>query len=99
MTCYIPAAERTYTYPKLHLHGGMNRNGLHYTFVGEQRNEYIDTNRYVCSSVACGDGLLTLEEIASLCGFEAYFEEYVPVFLAGKNVYRTIDFKREGVKN
>jgi len=46
---------------------------------------------------ACGDGLLTVEETLILCGFEGFHEEYVPVFLAGKNVYRTLIFQ-EGVK-
>lgn len=32
--------------------------------------------------------MLAIEEILSLCGLAGFFEEYVPVFLAGKNVYR-----------
>ena len=38
---------------------------------------------------ACGDGVLAVEEILSLYGLAGFFSEYVPVFLAGKNVYRT----------
>lgn len=37
---------------------------------------------------ACGDGLFAVEETLSLCGLTGFFREYVPVFLAGKNVYR-----------
>jgi hypothetical protein len=33
--------------------------------------------------------VLAVEEIAILRGLAGFFEEYVPVFLAGKNVYRT----------
>lgn len=45
----------------------------------------------VCSNkdaVACGDGCLAFEETLILCRLEDCFERYVPVFLAGKNVYR-----------
>lgn len=37
---------------------------------------------------ACGDSLLAVEETLSLCGLAGFFEDYAPVFLAGKNVYR-----------
>lgn len=43
---------------------------------------------YVSEYVPRGDRLLAIEEILSLCGLAGFFEEYVPVFLAGKNVYR-----------
>lgn len=36
----------------------------------------------------CGDSLLAVEETLSLCGLAGFFEDYAPVFLAGKNVYR-----------
>ena len=54
-----------------------------------------------CSSEsydACGNRLLAIAKSLSLSGFQGFFREYVPVFLAGKNVYRTQNFKR-GVKN
>jgi|GEM_PF-4002380 hypothetical protein len=47
---------------------------------------------------ACGDGLLAKQESLILCEVEGIFRKYVPVFLAGKKVYKTLDFKR-GVKN
>ena len=37
---------------------------------------------------ACGDCLLAIEKTLILCGFQGFFREYAPVFLAGKNVYR-----------
>lgn len=37
---------------------------------------------------ACGDGGLAFEETLILCRLADCFERYVPVFLAGKNVYR-----------
>jgi hypothetical protein len=36
-----------------------------------------------------GDCVLAIEETLILCGFAGFFEEYVPVFLERKNVYRT----------
>ena len=47
---------------------------------------------YLCSTkkyATRGDGLLAITQSPSLSGFQGFFEEYVPVFLAGKNVYRT----------
>ena len=38
--------------------------------------------------------MLAIAQSPSLSGFKGFFEEYVPVFLAGKNVYRTQIFKR-----
>lgn len=38
----------------------------------------------------CGNRLLAIKETLILCGLAGFFEEYVPVFLAGKNVYRTL---------
>jgi hypothetical protein len=32
--------------------------------------------------------LLTVEETLILCGLAGFFAKYVPVFLAGKNVYK-----------
>ena len=52
----------------------------------------------VWRKVACGDSLLVVEESPSLSGLAGFFRKYVPVFLAGKNGYRTQNFKR-GVKN
>lgn len=46
---------------------------------------------------ACGDSLFTVEETLILCGLSGFFEDYVPVFLAGKNVYRTRNFKRGAI--
>lgn len=43
---------------------------------------------YVCRKHACGDSLFAFEETLILCGLAGFFERYVPVFLAGKNVYR-----------
>ena len=43
---------------------------------------------------ACGGCLLAIEETLILCGLAGFFEEYVPVFLADKNVYRTWQLKR-----
>ena len=37
---------------------------------------------------ACGDGLPAIAQIPSLSGVQGFFDKYVPVFLAGKNVYR-----------
>lgn len=45
---------------------------------------HIYRNPY-CFFVPCGDGLFTLKEMTSLNGGEGFFEEYIPVFLAGKN--------------
>ena len=38
--------------------------------------------------------MLAVEETLILCGLAGFFEEYVPVFLAGENVYRKKKFKR-----
>lgn len=38
--------------------------------------------------------MLAVEETLSLCGLAGFFEEYVPVYLVGKNVYRVKKFKR-----
>ena len=38
--------------------------------------------------------MLAVEESLILCWLADFFEEYVPVFLAGKNVYRIKKFKR-----
>lgn len=35
---------------------------------------------------ACRDSMSSVEETLSLCGLTGFFREYVPVFLAGKNV-------------
>ena len=43
---------------------------------------------YVCRKQACGDGMFAVEETLILCGLAGFFEDYVPVFLTGKNVYR-----------
>lgn len=43
-----------------------------------------------CGSDTCGNRLLAIKETLILCGLAGFFEEYVPVFLAGKNVYRTL---------
>ena len=37
---------------------------------------------------ACGDGMSAVEETLILCGLAGFFEDYVPVFLAEKNVDR-----------
>lgn len=42
--------------------------------------------------------MLAQSKTLILYGLAGFFEEYVPVFLAGKNVYKTQNFKR-GVKN
>ena len=42
----------------------------------------------------CGGCLLAIEQTLILCGLAGFFEEYVPVFLADKNVYRTWQLKR-----
>ena len=42
----------------------------------------------ILSDGSCGDGLFAVEETLILCGLAGFFEGYVPVFLAGKNVYR-----------
>lgn len=34
--------------------------------------------------------MLAVKEILILCGLAGFFEEYVPVFLAGENVYRNL---------
>lgn len=44
--------------------------------------------RPVSEDEPCGDGLLAVEETLILCGLAGFFEDYVPVFLAGKNVDR-----------
>ena len=49
---------------------------------------------YVSEYLSCGDCLFAIEETLSLCGLTGFFEEYEPVFLAGKNVYRIKKFKR-----
>lgn len=52
-----------------------------------------DTTEELYSSSApdtCGNRLLAIKETLILCGLAGFFEEYVPVFLAGKNVYRTL---------
>ena len=49
---------------------------------------------YVPGDGACGDGMFVIEETLSLCGLTGFFEEYEPVFLAGKNAYRIKKFKR-----
>lgn len=36
----------------------------------------------------CGDCLFAVEETLILCGLAGFFEDYVPVFLIGKNVDR-----------
>ena len=38
--------------------------------------------------------MLAVEETLSLCGLAGFYSKYVPVFLAGKNVYRIKKFKR-----
>ena len=38
--------------------------------------------------------MLAIAQSPSLSGFKGFFEEYVLVFLEGKNVYRTQIFKR-----
>ena len=38
---------------------------------------------YVSRDLSCGDGMLAVEETLILCGLAGFFEEYVPVFLAG----------------
>lgn len=38
--------------------------------------------------------MLAIEETLILRGLAGFFGEYVPVFLAGKNVYRLKKFKR-----
>lgn len=43
---------------------------------------------YVSEYGACGDGLFAVEETLILCGLAGFFEDYVPVFLTGKNVDR-----------
>ena len=47
------------------------------------------TGGYVSVDGACGECLLAIEETLILCGLAGFFEEYVPVFLAEKNVYKT----------
>ena len=44
---------------------------------------------YVPEYLSCGDRLLAVEETLSLCGLAGFFKDYVPVFLARRNVYRT----------
>ena len=44
--------------------------------------------RSVSEDKSCGDGLPAVEETLILCGLAGFFEDYVPVFLAGKNVDR-----------
>ena len=41
-----------------------------------------------CSDDTCGERGLDVEETLILCGLAGFFEDYVPVFLAGKNVDR-----------
>lgn len=73
---------------------------------GQEHDEELcssssDTIEELYSSSApdtCGNRLLAIAKSLSLSGFQGFFREYVPVFLAGKNVYRTQNFKR-GVKN
>ena len=38
--------------------------------------------------------MLAIAQSPSLSGFQGFFCEYVPVFLAGENVYKTLNFKR-----
>lgn len=38
--------------------------------------------------------MLVIKESLILCGLAGFFGKYVPVFLAGKNVYKTLKFKR-----
>lgn len=42
----------------------------------------------------CGNRLLAVKETLSLCGLAGIFEEYVPVSLARKNVYKLKKIKR-----
>ena len=51
---------------------------------------------YVSEYLPCWDGLLAVEETLILCGLEGIFEEYVPVLLAGENVYRTLILQEGG---
>lgn len=43
---------------------------------------------FICKYCTRGDCVLAIAQSPSLSGFQGYFEEYVPVFLEGKNVYR-----------
>ena len=43
---------------------------------------------YVSEYLSCGDGMLAVKETLISCGLAGFLEEYVPVFLAGENVYR-----------
>ena len=38
--------------------------------------------------------MLAVEETLILCGLTGFFKDYVPVFLAGKIVYKIEKFKR-----
>lgn len=44
--------------------------------------------RSVSEDKPCGDGMPAVEETLILYGLAGFFEDYVPVFLAGKNVDR-----------
>ena len=47
-----------------------------------------DRKNGVSTDTACGDGMFAVEETLILCGLAGFFEDYVPVFLTGKNVER-----------
>ena len=47
---------------------------------------------------ACGNCLLAIAQSPSLSGFEGFFEEYVPVFLAG-NICVLNQSGRKGARN
>ena len=49
---------------------------------------------YVSEYLSRRDGSINVTKILILCGFEGFIEDYVSVFLAGKNVYNLEKFKR-----
>ena len=65
--------------------------GTEITETGKMCSCGTDVANNLCSwecPDTCGDGLLAVEETLILCGLAGFFEDYVPVFLAGKNVDR-----------
>lgn len=64
---------------------------LHFEILKET---YQITRHQFKPDISRGDCLLADAKSHCLSGLRGFLEEYVPVFLAGKNVYRTQNFKR-----
>lgn len=62
-------------------------------FLNLRLNEKPRDVHLYCALMACGDDMLTVEESLIICGLAGFFYEYVPGFLACKNVYKTMKLK------